>query len=226
MNKRQSGFALVEGLLIILILAIIGFGGYYVWHSQKSIDKTNADTLKASQSSASTASTSSSKKILFANGTISLKLPIGWQEGGGDALNNCQTSNTDRGSDGLPCLGGEVLFPAGSATNPNNLETIHVSTYTLVGSSNPKQWFFDDFWGSSGAAPGDTAQNLKINGYDAYYYEQNNSTDGAYIDENYTIIHNNKVVYLWSRIKEASSNSDFTKDKPLIKDLAYSVQIN
>lgn len=50
MNKTQKGFALVEGLLITLILVIIGFGGYYVWNTQKNTDKTNADTLKASQS--------------------------------------------------------------------------------------------------------------------------------------------------------------------------------
>lgn len=50
MNKTQKGFALIESLLIILILTIIGFGGYYVWHTQKQTDKTNSDTLKASQS--------------------------------------------------------------------------------------------------------------------------------------------------------------------------------
>jgi len=50
MKKTQSGFALIEGLLIILILAVIGFGGYYVWNSQKQADKNNAEAVKVSQS--------------------------------------------------------------------------------------------------------------------------------------------------------------------------------
>lgn len=37
---NQSGIALIESLLIILIIAIIGFGGYYVYHSQKQTDNT------------------------------------------------------------------------------------------------------------------------------------------------------------------------------------------
>lgn len=37
----ENGFTVVETLLVILILAVIGFGGYYVWHNQhKSITST------------------------------------------------------------------------------------------------------------------------------------------------------------------------------------------
>jgi len=32
---NQSGFGAVEALLLILVLAVIGFAGFYVWHSQK-----------------------------------------------------------------------------------------------------------------------------------------------------------------------------------------------
>jgi hypothetical protein len=53
MKKTQSGFSLVEGLLIILILAIIGFGGYYVWHTQKQTDKTLDTAVTTSQKAAS-----------------------------------------------------------------------------------------------------------------------------------------------------------------------------
>lgn len=33
-ENKQNGFTLIEGLLIILVLAVVGFGSYYVWHSQ------------------------------------------------------------------------------------------------------------------------------------------------------------------------------------------------
>lgn len=40
MKQNQQGFTLVETLLIILIVAVIGFGGYYVWHSQHTSSST------------------------------------------------------------------------------------------------------------------------------------------------------------------------------------------
>ena len=62
MNKTQKGFALVESLLIILILAIIGFGGYYVWNTQKNVDKTSKDAVSASQSTHPASSTSNTSQ--------------------------------------------------------------------------------------------------------------------------------------------------------------------
>jgi len=64
MKKNQSGFALIEGLLIILIIAIIGFGGYYVWHTQKQTDKTLDTAAATSQKAASTAAQAPAQKYL------------------------------------------------------------------------------------------------------------------------------------------------------------------
>jgi hypothetical protein len=62
MNKTQKGFALVEGLLILLILAVIGFGGYYVWHSQRQTDKS---LTQANQVSQSTKTSSKASRTYF-----------------------------------------------------------------------------------------------------------------------------------------------------------------
>ncbi|HEX5448017.1 MAG TPA: hypothetical protein VFW90_02335 [Candidatus Saccharimonadales bacterium] len=40
MNKTQKGFAALEGLLILIIIAIIGGTGWYVWHSKNQTDNT------------------------------------------------------------------------------------------------------------------------------------------------------------------------------------------
>ncbi len=54
MKKNQKGIALIETLLIILILVIIGFGGYYVWHTQKQTDKILNQAAATSQKTTAT----------------------------------------------------------------------------------------------------------------------------------------------------------------------------
>jgi hypothetical protein len=65
MKKTQEGFAIIESLLIILILVIIGFGGYYVWHTQQQTNKTLDQAANTSQKTASsTADSSAAQKYL------------------------------------------------------------------------------------------------------------------------------------------------------------------
>lgn len=40
--RDQSGFTLVEILLIVLVLAVLGFGGYYVWSQQSDNEQESA----------------------------------------------------------------------------------------------------------------------------------------------------------------------------------------
>jgi len=58
---NQNGFAVVEGLLVVVVLAVIGGVGTYLWHSAKSSDK------KLSTSSSSTSASPS-----FTQSTMSL----------------------------------------------------------------------------------------------------------------------------------------------------------
>lgn len=51
-QKNQIGFTVVEGLLIILVVAVIGFGGYYVWHTQH--NKTKPVSVVSTSSSKTT----------------------------------------------------------------------------------------------------------------------------------------------------------------------------
>jgi Tfp pilus assembly protein PilE len=54
---NQKGFTLIEGLLIIIALALIVFTGYYVWHSQSQSNKTYNSAATISQSSPAKGST-------------------------------------------------------------------------------------------------------------------------------------------------------------------------
>lgn len=61
MNKTQNGFAIIESLLILIIIAIIGGTGYYVWHSKSQTDKT-LDNASNSNSVVSPAKSTNSVK--------------------------------------------------------------------------------------------------------------------------------------------------------------------
>ena len=56
LQNNNKGFSAIEGLLIVLVLAVIGFGGYYVWHTQHQ-SKTSTSII-ASASSKNSPSTS------------------------------------------------------------------------------------------------------------------------------------------------------------------------
>lgn len=58
MKENQKGFGVVEGLLILVIVGLIGFTGWYVWHIKQNTDKINN---KAAAVAASTAAQSTKK---------------------------------------------------------------------------------------------------------------------------------------------------------------------
>lgn len=53
MKSGQKGFTVIETLLVLILLAILGFTGYYVWHSQKTANSTYNSAAKTSNSTAS-----------------------------------------------------------------------------------------------------------------------------------------------------------------------------
>src|SRR6476661_2191044 len=75
LDKDQYGFAALEGILIVTILAVIGFGGYYVWHTQKSTKASSTDLTPQSSPVQQSDPTANWKKYAATSGKFSLKYP-------------------------------------------------------------------------------------------------------------------------------------------------------
>jgi hypothetical protein len=60
--SNQSGFAVLEIILIFVILGIVGFTGWYVWNSKKNTNKTYDSSSAASQAKAASSKKSSNAK--------------------------------------------------------------------------------------------------------------------------------------------------------------------
>lgn len=82
LTKNQSGFTIIEGLLIVLVLAIIGFGGYYVYstqHKTKNSSSTSSNNstsvnVKNPSSTSSSSNPSATKYLDITQAKI--KLPL------------------------------------------------------------------------------------------------------------------------------------------------------
>jgi len=73
LKNSKSGFTVVEALLIILVLAVVSFGGYYVWHSQH---KTN--TSPTSSSTVNTKTSVGSQKYCSNQEKACFYFPSNW----------------------------------------------------------------------------------------------------------------------------------------------------
>lgn len=56
-KRQQNGFAVLELVLILVVLAILGFTGWFVYHSRQAADKTYSNTAKDMPQTVSTIKT-------------------------------------------------------------------------------------------------------------------------------------------------------------------------
>jgi hypothetical protein len=73
MKRNQKGFGAVEGLLFLILLSILGFTGYYVYHTSKNTNSTYNNAAKASNSTQQP--TSSPNKFVFKELGVQVQLP-------------------------------------------------------------------------------------------------------------------------------------------------------
>lgn len=97
LRTQQKGFTLVEGLLIVLIVALLAFAGYYVWHNQKKKkdDKAASTTSQTTNTSDNNDDNQAPAEVdqtvnwaVYTNnaGKFTLRTPTAWVQGANPQL--------------------------------------------------------------------------------------------------------------------------------------------
>jgi hypothetical protein len=209
--------------LILVIIAIIGGTGYYVWHSKQQADKTLINTSNVSQPSSTHAEKKTEKTQNITLGTdVSFKVPENWHTAQPGAICNL-TDNPIQCTDSVEAS----PFNAQEAKNGDAFG-VSVGRFSTPGGMTAKSWFFDKWCGCLEVDDW-TDQSINVNGYDAIKTTQSNS---QYVDVHYVIRSGQVGVLIFARIKDTSTTAvqtgttkDYTSYNSQIQQIASSVII-
>lgn len=84
--SNQKGFTLVEGLLFILIVAIVAFGGYTVWQNNKNENKDSSTTAQSESTESENSVDSNTGEASPETAPEPDNAPEGWQTYKGDGF--------------------------------------------------------------------------------------------------------------------------------------------
>src|SRR5665213_1160694 len=165
MKISQKGFAALEGILILVIIAIIGGTGYYVWHSKNQTDK----TLIAASNTNQTTTTKTNKQlptqvVLHNGGTVleTFGLPTSWSTrlsaNGQTGLGSCSITATST----LTAIDSGEAVPTELDKNPENSVLLNYDIVKQPDTKSLADYFTDDlFQGDDGTSH--TGINYTVN---------------------------------------------------------------
>jgi hypothetical protein len=199
-SKNQKGFTAVEGLLIILTLAVIGFGGYYVYHTNHKAKTASVSTSGANNSaSGSTKSTAANPYAGWNSYTdvsklFSVMYPSGWT-----AANPQEHADT-------PFTLADPNVIIFTAVNTSNTSPIEVDVLAFS-TSDVQSVLSKDSYGEQQSTP----QSMTINGYQALYGQDietgANGTNPTYTDDQYAVAHNGVTLSFSFREKQGNDEN-------------------
>lgn len=189
-KKNESGFSVVEALLII-ILVVIGAVGYMVYHNDNKSKVVSANnTAKTSINNTSKASTTTTTNpysgwstYTDTSGWFTLKYPSDWTNNTAQA-GSTVTEGPSQTQTTLTSNGQGNLGPTSLGQANNNFLIVTSDTYTGL-----PQSYIDS---NNSSTTGD--KDLTINGYQAHYGVGTN--DGGDTYGTYEVFNNGKVAIL------------------------------
>jgi hypothetical protein len=212
MKINQKGFGAVEGLLILILVSILGFTGYYVYHSRNNATSTynNAASTGTNVSN----SPQNLKKYTDSSGTYSFSYPENWAVSekpySGDFLSDSVSGkNVQIVPESSPSITSDVNLP----------NYVSLVSYKTTNTNEVIE-------GLLGTLP-NQPQTISINGVRSQYVKVNSS---GYTDEDYFLTHNTITLVVTFREKQSSTlggNSttfDATKDAASFNELVKSIK--
>ena len=196
MNKNQQGFAVIEGLLILLILAVVGFGGYYVYHTQHKTTTTNSSTTanSTSNNSSTTNDYSGWNSYTDTSKLFSVMYPKDWTNTNPPVHADTPFTLADQN---------QSVF---SALNPSNSSPTEIDVLAYS-TSDLQSVYSKDSFGDKPTTP----QTMTINGYQALYGQDietgSTGTTPTYTADQYVVTHNG--VSLLFSFREVQGNDAY-----------------
>ncbi len=160
-KKNQSGFSVVEGLLVILVLVAIGAVGYYVWHTQaQKTSKTTKNSVTTKTVAASTVKPidftllsgvkSTATPLTYSRDTasviediVSFAQPSDWRDDADTTAEGCVSSGIAN------CLGQTMIVPENEDETSANYPDYFVVTVSAIKTSEDAKTVFAKKWQDS-----------------------------------------------------------------------------
>ena len=199
MAKNERGFGAVEVLLIVVFIALIGVGGWWVWQKNQDASKPASNTnTSAAPSTGNQGTSTPQKNTLSVTSDVTAEVPEGW-------VVQKQPADCPEFITRVECVSGAEVSPKDA---PKNLSgepfSVLVKVYKAAGATSAKSWFINTMEMGSPASNDQTSTD-KINGYDTYYFKQN---DTSYSQVNYLFLKGDVVVLVEARLTEKHFASD------------------
>jgi hypothetical protein len=240
-SKNETGFSIVEAVLVLVVIVLIGVVGYMVYknhHKTTTVNPISSSATKA-VTSTNTTTTNTTTPISLASGSVTLDIPNSW-------VKTSQSSFSCNGgsiSTTAVCVSdGEITVTPSSLHTPNsNFSGVSISVFQHNDSSTAEQWLTKVYGGFNDTTNPESIDESAqpINGYSAFSYESQSVPDSTtpnqhFLQVYYLIVSGNYAVVVTSQVQSTTnitSNSnnnvqnDYTQYLPTIKTIADSVSI-
>lgn len=205
-HSNQKGFSVIEGFLIVVVVGLIGFVGWYVWHSKQAVDESLSNTGKSSTPAVTKDDPTASWKLFTAKDDVySFRVADGWKlnyDGVATLYGNVSADLAGKPATITTVQGGRDGRVPFLVYYDENLKT-QFTGYTAAGSAQSKDVEGSKYTlvtgetGSAGQA--DTPKGTK---YYAYYFVKNGH--GLYFNYSVTPTETDLVTTVEQMIKTAT----------------------